>query len=275
MKAFPQDITLESLTLRHIGVESELGIKGSNVRRDMAVVEQKLQKRGLLQSIGYDGGGREFRTHPISVKSLLKQVRGKKYLLEYYEVLRETTTVLESGGTHIHISILNSDHENMESNATAMAIAFYTQFQKIAGRKSSWAYKMECRTLEEVRERLNGRKGGYYDCDCCCADCCDCDDDSYEKTRQYNLKGSMLNPTYHQTLEFRGGKGSNNCQEILAWVDFLNNVVKFSNRESIEGVQFKQLLKGKHIEAYAANLKGWRKLGKRQLEQKFNGSNLC
>jgi hypothetical protein len=208
---------------------------------------------GLLQSIGYDGGGREFRTNPISVRSL-NQIRGHKYLTEYYGVLKKNTEVLDSGGTHIHISILNTDHENLESNAYAMAIAFYNQFQKIAGRKTHWAWRGDQRTLEQVKEWLDEHKRG---------------------DRTYSLKGTMLGPTYHQTFEFRGPKGSNDCQEILAWVEFLSNITKICNRKSVEGVAFRELLKGDRISAYANSLKGWRKLGKKELEQTFRGAKLC
>jgi hypothetical protein len=254
MKAFPRDVTVQTMKVRHIGVENELG-----VRCEMETIQAELNKRGLLQSVGHDGGGREFRTNPISVKSL-NQVRGFKYVTEYYGMLAKNTTVLESGGTHIHISILNDDHENMEANATAMAITFYKQFQKIAGRQSMWARRLTDRiydtplnTTEQVRQYLAGRK---------------------LEDRVYSMKGSMLNPTRHQTLEFRGGKGSNDCTEILAWIEFLNNVVNACNRESVDGVQFKQLLKGKRISAYIKSLEGWRKLTKKELEQKFNGEAL-
>lgn len=252
MKAFPKDVTVQTMTTRHIGVENELGIKNRTRYDDISAIERECSKRGLLQSVGFDGGGREFRTNPISVRSL-NQVRGFKYLTEYYGVLKNNTTVLQSGGTHIHISILGSDHKNMESNATAMAIAFYKQFQKIAGRKSSWARRGHETTLEEVKDSL--RSCNYGD-------------------RVYQRKGSMLNPTRHQTLEFRGGRGSNNSKEILAWIEFLDNVVRISNRRSIEGVQFKELLEGERISAYVKSLGSWRKISKRQLEQKFNGSAL-
>lgn len=250
MKAFPKDVEVKTMTIRHIGVENELGVLG-----EITAVSKGCNKRGLLQSIGYDGGGREFRTNPISVRSL-NQVRGCKYLTEYYGVLKANTEVLGSGGTHIHISILNSDHENMESNATAMAVAFFKQFQKISGRRTIWARQGHYNTIDEVRKNLKYRK---------------------QSERVYSMKGSMLNPTWHQTLEFRGGQGSNDSEEILAWVEFLNNITKVCNRKSIEGVQFKQLLKGKRIEAYVESLKGfrnWRKLTKRELDQKFNGSKL-
>ena len=194
MKAFPRDVTVQTMATRHIGIESELGIKNRNRFDDISEIERGCDKHGLLQSVGYDGGGREFRTNPISIRSL-NQVRGFKYLTEYYGLLARDTEVLRSGGTHIHISILNSDHENMESNATAMAVVFYRQFQNIAGRQSDWAPRSQYRTIDETREELNYRK---------------------EYGRVYDMKGSMLNPTQHQTLEFRGGVGSTDGKEILA-----------------------------------------------------------
>lgn len=245
------------MTERHIGIESELRIKNDmtgeqNVPRN---VEYSLNEQGLLQSIGYDGGGREFRTNPISVKSILKQVRGRKYLTRYYDILSESTEVSERGGTHIHISILDKDHVNMESNATALAMAFFSQFQKIAGRSSHWASRFHIdgvgnTDITKLREYLDRSR---YIC-----------------SRAYSHKGSMLNPTGHQTLEFRGGVGTNDIKDILAWIDFLNNVVKTSNRESVDGVKFGDLLKGETISEYVKGLKGWRKLSKRDLNKVVN-----
>jgi hypothetical protein len=269
MKAFPRDVTVQTMTVRHVGIENELGVNAEYDsddvdcwcccedccdcnEGDVEEIEKGLSKRGLLRSIGFDGGGREFRTHPISVRSL-NQIRGFKYVTEYYGLLSKNTTVLNSGGTHIHISILNTDHENTESNATAMATAFYEQFQKISGRKTSWASQRREHTIEEIRNFLESRKS---------------------ESRTYSTKGSMLNPTYHQTLEFRGPKGSNDSKEVLAWVEFLDNVVKTCNRESVEGIQFKRLLRGKRISAYVEGLTGWRKLTKIDLEQRFNGAKL-
>lgn len=256
MKAFPRDIEIETLKERHIGVESELGVKGcerysENLPDDL---ESKLSEKGLLQNIGHDGGGREFRTNPISVKSLLKQVRGRKYFEGYYMELKHHTTVLGSGGTHVHISILDSDHENMEANAVALATAFYQQFQKIAGRKSSWAFKMEVKTFEQVKEQL-GR--------------------SRRSNRVYEMKGSILGPTYHKTLEFRGPKGSNNSEEILAWIDFLNGVVKVANRKSVNGVKFADLIKGSCISEYVKTLTGTRKFTKHELNKTLNTAKLA
>lgn len=248
MKAFPRDVIVQEMTVRHIGVENELGVTGQ-----VQAIQQELSKRGLLQSIGYDGGGREFRTNPISVRSL-SQVRGFKYLTEYYGELKKGTTVLKSGGTHVHISILGTDHPNLETNATAMAIAFHKQFQKISGRETDWAYRMSYPTLEAVENCIRSHKSMH--------------------SRTYSLKGSMLGPTHHQTFEFRGPKGSNDAEEILAWVEFLNNVVKACNRKSIEGIPFKQLLRGERVSAYVESLKGWRKLTEAELEQRFDGSNL-
>lgn len=247
MKAFPKDVTVQTMKVRHIGVENELRVNGS-----IEAITKELSRRGLLQSVGWDGGGREFRTNPISVRSL-NQVRGFKYITEYYGELHKGTAVVESGGTHIHISILNTDHPNMESNATAMAIAFYEQFQKISGRKSHWAPRGQHRTLSGVIDYLSLRK---------------------YSGRVYGLKGSMLNPTHHQTLEFRGPKGSNDSKEILAWVEFIDNVVRACNRENIEGIQFKRLLRGKRISEYVESLKGWRRLTEADLEQKFCGNAL-
>jgi hypothetical protein len=254
MKAYPRDVTVQTMKKRHIGVENEL-----LVRRPVSEFQSELSKRGLLHSIGHDGGGREFRTNPISVHTL-NQVRGHKYLCDYYEELGRHTSVISSGGTHIHISILETDHPNMESNATAMAIAFHKQFQKISGRNTTWARRLDCRTLSAVRDRLVSCKyNPSY---------------SRQGSRTYSRMGVMLSPTYHQTLEFRGPKGSNDKNEILAWIEFLNNVVKRANRNSVEGTEFKVLLKGDRISAYVDSLPKSRRFTEEELNQKFNSAEL-
>jgi len=269
VKAFPRDIEPMTLKERHVGIESELFVlngvpqEGCSCGCESAIsqvipeeVDKELKKRGLLQNIGYDGGGREFRTNPISIKSILKQKRGLAYLTAYYAVLKANTKVVEAGGTHIHISVLDSDHENLEINAYAMAAAFYEQFQKVAGRKTHWAYRPgfgetidDCRTYCNARKDRSGR-------------------------RMYSMKGAILAPTYHKTLEFRGPVGSNDITDILAWVEFLNNVVTAVNREDINGITFKSLLEGKYISEYVKGLKGWRKLTRKDLNKTINTKKL-
>ena len=265
MKAFPKDIEVTTLTERHIGIESELYV-GEDGDHVPSGVEQALHEQGLLQSIGYDGGGREFRTNPISIKSILKQKKGQAYLTAYYAVLKANTRVTEYGGTHIHISILDSDHKNMESNAVALAEVFYTQFQKIAGRQSHWAKKLSQRcgqsftNIDEIREYIAGRT---------------CESWSGEnKPRTYVMKGSILGPTGHKTLEFRGPVGSNDSEEILAWVEFLDIVVKTANRKSVHGVQFMDLITGPRISEYVKKLDGWRVLTDAELTKTVNEKEL-
>jgi len=256
MKAFPKDIDVANLKERHIGVESELWVKTDSYQ-EVGHFEHRLKENWLLQSVGFDGGGREFRTNPIRIKSLLKQVTGRKYLTLYYAHLKNHTEVTESGGTHIHISILDGDHKNMESNAFALSTVFYEQFQKIAGRKTNWARKdgAGLKTIDDCKKY--------------------CDDREREAgSRVYYMKGSMLGPTSHKTLEFRGPKGSNDVNEILAWVDFLNNVVKAANHKSIDGVKFGDLVKTDVIAAYIKDLPRGRRLTKRDLNKTVNAGKL-
>jgi hypothetical protein len=249
MKAFPRDITVKTMKERHIGIENELGMLTSSSRRDGLPSDfvEAISKRGLLDPyIGFDGGGREFRTVPISVKSVLKQKRGRTYLTEYYEFLKPATEVLRTGGTHIHISILDKDHKNLEANALALATGFFPQFQKVAGRQTSWAQKPYLFDIKAIQAELDRRRSS--------------------NTRLYYRSGWILTPTMHQTLEFRGPKGSNDAAEILAWVEFINNVVKVSNRKSVNGIQFKDLLTGERISEYVKSIG----LTKYDLNKKLN-----
>ena len=147
----------------------------------------------------------------------------------------------------------------MEANATALGMAFYEQFQKIAGRRTGWAWnladfertRVRIGNMDQLREYLQTRK-------------------NREGRRAYHLKGCMLNPTGHQTLEFRGPKGSNDADEVLAWAEFLENVVKAANRKSVDGIKFVDLLKGDRITKYMRRLRGWRKLTKADLNKIVN-----
>lgn len=80
----------------------------------------------------------------------------------------------------------------------------------------------------------------------------------------------MLGPTRYQTLEWRGPKGSNNPDEIMAWVEFINNVAKAANRKNIQGVKFSDLIKTERIAAYVAKLPKTRKLTDTELNQRIN-----
>lgn len=245
MKAFPQDIEVAELKTRHIGIENELGSP-----TPQGIFRQELDKTGLFQSYGFDGGGIEFRTVPISTKAL-RQVRGKRFIQQYYQEISERTEVIESGGTHIHISILDTDKPFMEAHATAMGVAFFEQLQKISGRDTHWAQCFGRDTLDAIGRTLRSLQ-------------------SQEYPRRYARVSSMLNPTRHKTLEFRGPKGSNNCHEVLAWAELLENIVKRSNRKSIQGVKFRELLKGEHLEAYVSQLDGWRQLTDEDLNKTIN-----
>jgi len=214
--------------------------------------------------VGHDGGGREFVTTPISLDSINKG-RAKKRIEEYYSSLKERTKVIATGGTHIHISILNNDHVNMESNAVALSIAFYEQFQKIAGRKSNWAQRPMGNKITEVRNFINsarrtdGVRWRYTYVNGVRVD--------GPPPRRYCRNYHMLTPSAHQTIEFRGPMGSNDSQEVLAWAQFLENVVKVSNRESIDAVKFRDLLDGSRIREYIKGLKGWRKITESELDR--------
>jgi len=256
MKPFPREADLKAV--RHIGIESELLVTTGNYQRVTQAVQNKINKRGMLQSVGMDGGGREFRTQPISIKSL-HQVRGAQYLKEYFDMLKSMTNVIESGGTHLHISVLDSDHPNMEANAVALGVSFFEQFQKISGRNTHWADDFSRhfgteRNIESITDYISRSKSGGR--------------------RAFYCKGSMIGPTTHQTLEFRGPKGSNDADEILAWAQFVENVAKVANRESVHGVEFRELLEGERISAYVDKLPRDRKIRVKDLRKKLDTAHL-
>lgn len=252
MKAYPREADCGKV--RHFGFENELAIGAYSDAELSGEGRDAIYDTRILESIGFDGGGREFRTIPIATRTL-KQVRGCRYVRQYYAVLKKEARVHSSGGTHIHISILDTDHESMEANAIALATAFFPQFQKIAGRKSHWAERPPRSNITAIRTHIK-----------------ECN--RYYGARKVGRSYHILTATSHQTLEFRGPKGSNDADEMLAWAEFLENVVKVANRKSVHGVRFEQLLKGERIGEYARKLRGERRITKADLRTSLNEKQL-
>ena len=264
MKAYPRDVEVRKMKSRHVGIENELYIKdshaqqvdtgwGSSNRDFNDEVKRKLEESKILRDMTYDGGGRELRTVPIKLVAFY-QKRGSLYIRNYYSTLKESTKTIRSGGTHVHMSILKGDHPNTEANVLAISTAFHEQMQKVCGRKSSWATKLQARNMEYIKRWLEvGYRG---------------------RGRTYVRGYLMITPTALQTMEMRGGKGSNDVDEVLAWVEMLKNIVEASNTDSVNGVVFEDLIKGEFISKYVNKLGGWRKIGKKDLKSKVDINNL-
>lgn len=226
MKAYPR--ASDCKKVRHIGIETEIDITSTTEKRS------SLDQTNLVR-LEYPGMV-EFRTIPISVNSF-HNVRGSKRIREHFDIIKSATKIAKWGGTHLHISILDKDNPNMEANALALTIAFYRQFQKISGRASTWARKPGANTIGAAKALVGDMR------------------DEYTRRRIYNRQFFMITPSGYQTLEFRGPKGSNDADEILAWAEFLENTVKVANQDSVNGVMFKDLLVGDRISAYCKKLK--------------------
>lgn len=246
-------------THRAVGFENELQVNGLvfsmswRKKTKIKQLEKLIARRDIFREMHTDGGGIEFTTKPIKA-SALYQKRTMKYIEEYYENLKKATTPISTGGTHIHISVLKTDHENIILNAVIIAQEFFTQLQKISGRQVHWASKPpEEHSMEGTKRRLSRM--------------------SFTANGQkvYNRAYWMITPTNKGTLEFRGPMGSNNMDEILAWQELFANIVKEANRESVKGLQFAQLLQGERISKYINEIQSgnitWRKLSAEELLQ--------
>ena len=246
-------------THRAVGFENELKVNGMEPtiywrrRTKIKQLEKLIARRDIFREMHTDGGGIEFTTKPIKA-SALYQKRTMKYIEEYYENLKKATTPISTGGTHIHISVLKTDHENMILNAVIIAQEFFTQLQKISGRQVHWASKPpEEDSKEGTKRRLSSMSF------------------TVNGQKMYNRAYWMITPTNKGTLEFRGPMGSNNVDEILAWQELFANIVKEANRESVKGLQFAQLIRGERISKYIDNIQNsgaqWRKLSAEELLQ--------
>lgn len=245
MRAFPRDSDCKKV--RHIGIETEIDVIGTCPKAS------DLDEEGLQRYRA--GQGVEFRTIPISVRSL-HGVRGTKRVQEHFDLIKSFTRVAQWGGTHLHISILDKDHPNLEANVISLTAAFFKEFQKVAGRRTEWAKRPEVKSLNDAKALVAIMNIFGH------------------RERRYSRRYLMITPSRYQTLEFRGPVGSNDSEEILAWADFLEKVIEVSNCDSVHGVQFKDLLVGDRISKYVSELIGWRVFTNRELNKKLNESKL-
>ena len=204
---------------RAIGVENELHTRLSHNSAKHERPSDSLF-RMIAGKIGrenhYDSGAIEFTTHPIRI-SYAKSKTGYKEVSQYFERLKSITEVSRTNGTHIHISILREDHPLLEVRVLVIATAFYRQLQKIAGRETHWAQRANLRevSIDGAVEWLGT--------------------DRFNRNVSYRGRsGTILGPSRYQTLEFRGPKGTNDYEEILAWTELLENIVRVSNRKVLK-----------------------------------------
>lgn len=200
----------------------------------------ELENKGIkVGGVGYDGGGKEFVTHPDSI-TLFKN-GGSERFKKIVDMLKEYTEADTCSGTHINISKLESDHENTKSNLYWMSMVFGAQFQKIFGRRSHWARiplpVNHFSTLDNEAKVFRA------------------------PIRRPSIKGMCLDPKgtiiveKEGRWEFRGPKATHDINEVLAWIEFCNNVLEACSQKSITNVKFEDLLRGNYIEAYAMRLR--------------------
>ena len=249
---------------RAIGIETEILIANtSNSLTPVvtAAVPAKMKqqlKDTLFREYHGDSGAIEFTTMPIKLESL-KQGPGKKKLQNYFQVLQNFTRVSDNNGTHIHMSILDNDHTELESNVMCIIQAFSTQIHRLLGREASWARAPGVANKTEAKRVLSNtamrpRKD--------------------QLRTLYRRQYFLITPTTKQTLEMRGPRGSNNYHEVMAWTEFLENVINAANKESVQGLEFKSLLEGPNLKAYVKTLYGARAISRAQMNFKLNEENL-
>ena len=246
---------------RAVGIENELFMRGGRNQHITQRQKQSINKK-ILSHTKTDCGAIEFVTKPILLSSL-KWGNGKNQLGNYYKTIQKIAKVSRLNGSHIHISLLDTDRKDIVARVLFLQSIFYKQLQKVAGRKTTWARSPGVMNMEIARKReeimclsampvydkkgvtRGGRRPNYM--------------------RSYY----MITPTNKNTLEFRGPKGTVKTEEMLAWIELLHNIVKEANRPELFSLSFKDLLKGKNISQYVASLPKYRQLTEEQLNQKL------
>lgn len=253
---------------RAVGIENELFMRGGRNQYITQGQKQSINKK-ILAHTKTDCGAIEFVTKPILLSSL-KWGNGKNQLDNYYKTIQKIAKVSRLNGSHIHISLLDTDRKDIVARVLFLQSIFYEQLQKVAGRKTTWAKSPGAMNMEIARDREENMCLGRMSA---------CGKGGVRRGRgtpSYLRGYYMITPTNKNTLEFRGPKGTVKTEEMLAWIELLHNIVKEANRPELSSLSFKDLLKGKNISRYVAGLPKYRQLTEEQLNQTLTeGATAC
>lgn len=205
-------------------------------QRKLQYLKNQLAESGIVcGGIDYDGGGKEIVTMPDSVT--LFEKGGSQRLKDLVGMLAKYTDADQGSGTHIHISKLDSDTPKTWDNVYWFCMCFGPQLQKLFGRVSHWApvplpvgyFQSTNRSSELLFEAPQKRP----EAPCMGAN----------KHIMVNDRGNRY--------EFRAPKSSHDLEEVLAWVELCSNIVNLCANGYIKDMPFSEVLRGKHIRAYA------------------------
>lgn len=215
-------------------VYNEDGLTKEDAKREY--LKQALREAGIVfGGIGYDGGGKEIVTMPDSF-TLFEQ-GGSKRLKDLVGMLARYTEADQASGTHIHVSKLENDTAKTWDNIYWFCMCFGPQLQKLFGRVSSWApvplpkgfFTSSVDSNEKIFEAPQKRP---------------------EAPKAGASKHIMVNDRGNR-YEFRAPKASHDLDEIIAWTELCHNIVELCANGYIKDMPFAEVLKGKHIRAYA------------------------
>lgn len=198
-----------------------------------------------IPGVGSDGSEYEFVTEPDSMTFYNKG--GSERFQNFVRFLKENGEPKSADGTHIHISKLLDEPQEVFTKLKWLVSNYGLQLQKIFGRVSSWAQTPaqiwffenfeRCKAAPEMEHVLIPK--------------------NYKKIieKPYGNKQGMVINRQH-TYEFRGGKGSNDIEEVLAWIQVAHNFVELATKtiEEIDTTPFSTLVEGEYIQKYLSKI---------------------
>lgn len=211
-------------TKRYVGIEIEVERRN---KREPAV-NHAWDFRDIVLGVNHDGADIEFQTHPLQ----LSKIYSNTQLQRWYNRLDLFAKENLLSGTHIHMTKLDAN----SSVVKWIEACFGPQIQKVAGRISSYAYP----TPGENKTRATIRMG------------------SNSKSDMFTINNSG------ETIEWRGPKSSTRIQDILAWIEFFENIMKVADKE--EPITFAKLCEGRYITPYVESFKGDRAITPEEME---------
>ena len=238
---------------RYFGVEQELMLKDRAHTWEAIDRIKEVLDMTAIDNVTTDCGCYETIHKPLS----LKEVQNGKYLKKNVKALQPITKINKRGGTHVHISRLDSDPEWMTKNLIIIQHAFYKELQILSKRKSEqWAKDPITMTLSRAKAVEDKARDIEYKVRY------NREATRTEEMASYARNYWMITPNAKETYEYRGGRGTKDIRDIRAWAEMLRNIVELSKQKSLSGVTFGQIVKGPNIERMVNDMISKGKLNK-------------
>lgn len=247
---------LVGLELEVIIDKDKLPITGASYIDKVGQLLKKDKMDKIFPGVGCDGDDIEVVTHPESINFYLDG--GSDALKDGANWLENNTRAgfdAAASGTHVNISFLpNEETEVTMDKVYWICMNFAPQLTKLAGRITHWAYFCPYRGSKKRTSPASYNRAVPTFATTSIKP------DTMQKRQHCGTKTDFVVYKTNR-IEFRLFKSTHTLHEMLAWAELCHNIVELaSNGKKLDSIKFTDLINGPHINPYALQMKGERKL---------------